>query len=204
MITLPTLAFESTSLEPYMSAKTLEFHYGKHHRGYVDNLNNLIKDIPTLNEMSLENILLNINTIPQEIRTPIFNNAAQIYNHNIFWSSLSDKKDQTPQGSLLEAINKTFDSYDNFKKLWKQAGISQFGSGWVWLVSDQSDNLSIVKTSNANTPLTDGLTPLLTMDVWEHAYYLDYQNRRPDYIDNYFRVINWELAGQNYEMKSIK
>ncbi len=192
---LPPLPYEKNALEPYISAQTFDFHYGKHHQAYVTNLNNLIKDSP-LASQSLEQIIL--AAAKDDTKAGIFNNAAQVWNHTFFWSSLSPTGGGTPTGALADAIVKTFGSIDKFKEEFKAAAVGQFGSGWAWLVVD-GGALKIVKTGNAGTPLTAGQTPIVTLDVWEHAYYLDFQNRRPDFAQTFLdKLINWDFATTNY------
>ena len=190
MLTRPELGFKKNELEPYMSEKTIEFHYGKHHQTYVDNLNKLI--VGTVFEnMPLEEIVMQSASKPEY--TSIFNNAAQVFNHNFFFRCLSAKGEKRPNEQLLKKIEQTFGSYENFEKEFKAAALAQFGSGWAWLVQDETGNLSVMKTSNADTPIAHGLMPLMTIDVWEHAYYLDYQNRRADFIDAFLRhLIKWQ------------
>lgn len=187
--TLPALPFEKTALEPYISSQTFDFHHGKHHKTYVDNLNNLVAGTKFENS-SLEEII-------KDSEGGIFNNAAQVWNHTFYWNCLSPNGGGAPQGKLLEKIEQSFGSFDEFKAKFTEAAKTQFGSGWAWLVS-QGDELKIVKTSNAGNPLTDGQTPLLTIDVWEHAYYLDFQNKRPDYITTFLdKLVNWEFVSKN-------
>lgn len=182
---LPPLPFTENALFPEISAETISFHYGKHHQAYINNLNNLIVDTKFENS-SLEEII-------QDSEGAIFNNAAQVWNHTFYWNSLG-KTDSMPVGKLLGLINESFGSFDEFKKQFSEASVKIFGSGWSWLVLDSDGKLSIVQTSNAATPITDGFIPLLTCDVWEHAYYLDYQNRRPDYINSFWKIINWDAV----------
>lgn len=189
MFTLSPLPYPQNALEPYMSAKTLEFHHGKHHQTYIDNLNKLIQNTEFEN-LSLEEIILKTSNKPEY--TSIFNNAAQTFNHNFFFFHLSPNGGQKPDIKLLGRIEKTFGSYDHFKNEFKNAAISQFGSGWTWLTEDKNGNLSILKTSNADTPIAHGLTALATIDVWEHAYYLDFQNRRADFIETFLtHLLKW-------------
>ncbi len=186
---LPPLPYADDALEPHLSARTLSFHYGKHHQAYVTNLNNLIKGSP-LDSASLEDVVQ--TSAKDESKTGIFNNAAQAFNHAFFWQSLKPGGGR-PSAALEARLRAAFGSLDSFKEQFKQAGVSQFGSGWVWLVQDGSA-LKIVKTANAMTPLVMGMKPLVTCDVWEHAYYLDYQNRRPDFIQAFLdHLINWEF-----------
>lgn len=188
---LPNLPFAKDALEPYMSAKTFSFHYDKHHNAYVTNLNKLIDGTKFANK-SLEDII-------KESDGGIFNNAAQVWNHTFFWNSLSPKGGGVPEGELADKINEDFGGYDKFVEEFKSNAATQFGSGWAWLVLD-GDKLKVVKTSNAETPLTSNQIPLLTLDVWEHAYYLDFQNRRPDFISTFLdKLVNWEFASENYK-----
>lgn len=190
----PALPYEFSALEPHMSAKTFEFHYGKHHAAYVTNLNNLTKDSPLAN-MSLEEIIK--TTFGDPSKAGIFNNAAQVWNHTFFWQSMKPNGGGTPTGDLAAQINAAFGSFDKFKEEFKTAATTQFGSGWAWLVKDGS-SLKITKTSNAENPIAHGQTPLLTLDVWEHAYYIDFQNRRPDFISTYLdNLVNWDFAAAN-------
>jgi Fe-Mn family superoxide dismutase len=193
-IDLPSLPYADNALEPVITAKTMGFHYGKHHKGYVDKLNSLLKDSP-LKGTGLEDIIL--ASAGKDDMVGIFNNAAQVWNHSFFWKSMKPAGGGEPKGKLLELINKSFGSYAEFKKQFADAGMAQFGSGWAWLVQD-GDKLKIMKTSNADTPMAHNLNPLITCDVWEHAYYLDYQNRRGDFINAFLdKLVNWEFAESN-------
>ena len=195
MFTLKSLPFSPEALEPYISARTLEFHYGKHHQAYVDNLNKLVADTD-LASLSLEDLIKKVANQPAQ--AAIFNNAAQVYNHDFFWASLRPAKQAMPMSTALVAlIKRDFGSLEQLLVEAKEAVLSQFGSGWVWLVLD-NDRLKIVKTANADTVLGRGLKPLLVLDVWEHAYYLDYQNRRGDFALAVFaNLLNWEFAAHN-------
>lgn len=175
--------------------QTFEFHYGKHHAAYVNNLNNQIKGTD-LEQMSLEEVML--KTWNNGKPTPEFNNAAQSINHTFFWESMAPQAGGEPKGALADAIKRDFGSFDKFKEAFKTAGATQFGSGWAWLVVGDGGKLEVVKTPNAENPLCTGKKPILTMDVWEHAYYLDVQNRRPDYIASFFDLINWNKVGERY------
>lgn len=191
---LPALPYDKAALAPHISAQTLEFHHGKHHQTYVTNLNNLVKDTP-LATASLEDIIR--QTAKDDSKAGIFNNAAQVWNHTFFWHSMKPNGGGAPTGALLAKIEATFGSLDAFKEQFKQAGATQFGSGWVWLVED-AGALKIVKTANAMNPMAMGQKALLTCDVWEHAYYLDYQNRRPDFLQTFLdHLVNWEFAASN-------
>jgi len=193
-IVLPPLPYVENALEPVITAKTLSFHYGKHHKAYVDNLNKLITGTD-YSDLSLEEIIK--GTAGRLERVAIFNNAAQIWNHSFYWNSLSPKGGGEPPAALKHKIESSFGSFDAFKKEFAAAAVSQFGSGWAWLILEDG-KLKVVKTANAEDPLTTGKKPLLTIDVWEHAYYLDYQNRRPDYVNAVLdKLINWEFALQN-------
>ncbi len=195
MFTLSLLPYEKSALEPYISAKTLEFHYGKHHQAYVDNLNKLLAGTDLETE-TLEDII--IKTKGNANQVAIFNNAAQIYNHDFFWKSIRPTaRISEPNTDLLMLINSSFGSLENFYAEFKAAALGQFGSGWAWLVRD-GEAVKIIKTSNADTPIAQGLKPLLTIDVWEHAYYLDYQNKRTDYVDAILKnLLNWEFVLSN-------
>ena len=187
MIELPKLPYEINALEPHISQKTLEFHYGKHHAGYVTNLNKLIAGTPFENK-SLEEIV-------KTSQGGMFNNAAQVWNHTFYWNCMTpNPKKAQPTGKLMDAIVRDFGSFDAFKEQFINACVTLFGSGWAWLVADKTGKLSIVQTSNAQTPLTEGLKPLLVCDVWEHAYYLDYQNLRANYVNEFWSLINWEFV----------
>ena len=196
---LPPLPFAPEALEPHISARTFSFHHGKHHQAYITNLNGLIKGTP-LESQSLEEITK--ITAGKEDQLGIFNNAAQTWNHSFFWNSLTPDR-QEPSETILSLINEAFGSMDEFKEEFIQAGATQFGSGWVWLVKNGAGKLKIVKTANAGTPLTEGMKPLLTCDVWEHAYYLDYQNKRPDFLKTFTdHLINWKFVEANLEAVS--
>lgn len=198
---LPPLPYKENALEPYISERTLMFHYGKHHQAYVTNLNNLIQETG-LADKPLEEIIRLTAKDPEKIS--VFNNAAQAWNHTFYWHSLRPKGGGEPQGSLKAKIKDDFGSFEEFTKQFKQAATSQFGSGWAWLVAEPNGSLKVVKTSNADLPFIHGHRPLLTCDVWEHAYYLDYQNRRPDYIDIFLKhLAHWEFAQENFD-KGIK
>ena len=189
MFVLPKLSYGYTDLEPYMSEQTLLFHHTKHHQSYIDNLNKLIEKTE-FEDLSLEEI---IRQTADDIKyESIFNNAAQTYNHNFFFEHLSPVGAQKPPAELFKRIEKTFGSYEIFKSEFKNAALSQFGSGWAWLAEDGKENLKILKTSNADTPIAHHLKPLVCLDVWEHAYYLDFQNRRADFIDTFLdHLIKW-------------
>ncbi len=186
---LPALPYAMDALSPHISKETLEFHYGKHHQTYVTNLNNLIKGTEFENA-SLEEIV-------KKSSAGVFNNAAQIWNHTFYWNSLSPSGGGAPSGALAAAINAKWGSFDAFKEAFTKSAVGNFGSSWTWLVKKADGSLDIVNTSNAATPLTTADKPLLTCDLWEHAYYIDYRNRRPDYMGAFWNLVNWEFAAKN-------
>lgn len=188
--TLAELPYPIDALEPYISQKTIEYHYGKHHQAYVNNLNKLIPGTPFENA-PLEEIILKADG-------GIFNNAAQVWNHTFYWNCLSPDGGGEAEGKLADAIKEFFGSFQSFKEQFSTAAATQFGSGWAWLVKDAYGNLDIVQTSNAGTPLREGLTPLLTCDVWEHAYYIDKQNARPAYIEDFWKLVDWKAVGARF------
>ena len=189
--TLPELPYAKDALAPHISAETIEFHYGKHHQTYVDILNGLV-DGTELESQSLEDI----------VKSPeggVFNNAAQVWNHTFYWNCLSPNGGGSPTGPVADAINAAFGSFDAFKEQFTNSAINNFGSGWTWLVKKADGSVAIVNTSNAATPLTDAsVTPILTVDVWEHAYYVDYRNARPKYMDAFWALVNWDFVNQNF------
>lgn len=187
---LPTLPYAKDALQPHISAETLEYHYGKHHQAYVTNLNNLIKGTE-FEEMSLEDIIL-------KSAGGVFNNAAQVWNHTFYWNCLSPNGGGAPAGALADAINAKWGSFDAFKDAFSKAAIGTFGSGWAWLVKNTAGELEIVSTSNAATPMTNGQTALMTCDVWEHAYYVDYRNARPKYVEVFWNLVNWNFVSANF------
>ena len=188
---LPKLPYELDSLAPFISRETLEFHYGKHHQTYVNNLNGLVAGTEFENS-SLESII-------RKSEGAIFNNAAQIWNHTFYFESFSKNGKKAPAGQLADDITKSFGSFESFRELFTKAAATLFGSGWAWLASKDDGTLQIVQESNAGNPLTKGLKPLLTCDVWEHAYYIDYRNRRPDYIKAFWEIIDWDIIGNRYQ-----
>jgi len=194
--TLPELPYADDALEPVISARTISFHYGKHHKAYIDNLNKLVTDTD-LASMPLEKIIA--MTVGKPDKTAIFNNAAQSWNHTFYWKSMKPRGGGEPPDALKKTIETSFGSMDAFRKELVNAAVSQFGSGWAWLVKDQG-KIMVMKTGNADTPIAQGKKPLLTIDVWEHAYYLDYQNRRGDYVNAVIdKIINWDFALENFE-----
>lgn len=187
---LPKLPYAADALEPVISKNTIDFHYGKHHQAYVNNLNNLIPGT------KFENA--DLETIVKDSDGAIFNNAAQVWNHTFYFYSFKPNGGGTPKGALADAINKKWGSFENFQKEFNTASVSLFGSGWAWLVKNKDGELEIVKESNAGNPMTKGLTPILAFDVWEHAYYLDYQNRRPDHISKLWDIVDWDVVSSRY------
>jgi len=188
---LPALPYAMDALQPHISKETFEFHYGKHHQAYVTNLNNLIKGTEFEN-MGLEDIV-------KKSSGGVFNNAAQVWNHTFFWNSMKPAGGGAPSGKLAEAINKKFGSFDAFKEAFTKSAVGNFGSGWTWLVKKADGSVDIVNTSNAATPLSGGDTALLTIDVWEHAYYIDYRNARPKFVETFLgSLANWDFAAKNY------
>ncbi|MCF6219145.1 MAG: superoxide dismutase [Fe] [Gammaproteobacteria bacterium] len=188
---LAPLPYAIDALAPHISAETLEYHYGKHHQAYVINLNNLLEE-SDFEEATLEEIMLNASG-------PLFNNAAQVWNHTFYWSCLSPQGGGEPTGRLAEAIKQQFGSFEAFKAQFSQACITHFGSGWVWLVENSQGELEIGSTGNADNPMTDKKIPLMTCDVWEHAYYIDYRNARPQYVEAFWSLVNWEYVAENFE-----
>ena len=189
--TLPQLPYAMDALMPHISKETLEYHYGKHHAAYVANLNKLVADT-AFATMSLEEII-------KKSSGGMFNNAAQVWNHTFYWHCLSPNGGDEPTGALATAVNKAFGSFAAFKEQFTQAAISTFGSGWAWLVQNKQGDLKIISTSNAGTPMTEGFTALMTCDVWEHAYYIDYRNRRPDYLTAFWTLVNWTFVADNLQ-----
>jgi Fe-Mn family superoxide dismutase len=190
MHTLPALPYAKTALAPHISAETIEFHYGKHHQTYVDNLNRLI--------VGTEFEKLPLEAIVTKAQGPIFNNAAQVWNHTFYWNGLAPGKGGEPTGGLADAIAKTFGSFAKFREQFTQSAVTLFGSGWAWLVRKKDGSLALVQTSNAANPMTSGDTPILTCDVWEHAYYVDYRNARAKYVEAFWSLVNWDAAAKNF------
>ncbi len=188
--TLPDLPYPKNALAPHMSEETLEYHYGKHHKTYVDNLNKLVQGTEYEN-MSLEDIIMKSSG-------GIFNNAAQVWNHTFFWNCLSPQGGGEPSGELADAIRRDFGSFEKFKEQFTDASVKHFGSGWGWLVKTKDGKLAVMSTANAQNPMTDGHKPLLTCDVWEHAYYIDYRNRRADFVNAFWNLVNWKFVESNF------
>jgi Fe-Mn family superoxide dismutase len=187
---VPPLPYDYAALEPHIDAKTMEIHHTKHHGAYVNNLNAALEKHPQLGNKSVEELCRGINTVPEDIRTAVRNNGGGHWNHSEFWKWMGPRSGGAPTGALGDAINKSFGSFDKFKEEFSKAGVGRFGSGWAWLLND-GGKLSITSTPNQDNPLMEGKTPILGLDVWEHAYYLKYQNRRPDYIAAWWNVVNW-------------
>ena len=194
---LPKLSFAYDALEPFIDARTMEIHYTKHHNAYVTNLNAALEKHPDLNH-SLEDMLKDLSLVPSDIRGAVQNNGGGHFNHTFFWSLLKINNGAKPEGELLDRINKDFGSFDQFKEAFGNAAKTRFGSGWAWLIVTNDKVLKVVSTPNQDTPLAEG-TPILGLDVWEHAYYLNYQNRRPDYVSAFFSVVNWDLVEKLYQ-----
>jgi Fe-Mn family superoxide dismutase len=194
---LPKLPYAEDALEPYIDAQTMNIHHTKHHQTYVTNLNAAIEKHPELAGKSLEELLSDLNAIPEDIRTAVRNHGGGTYNHNLFWEIMGPKTGNGPTGELTKALDAAFGSVDAFKEEFTKAATTRFGSGWAWLVK-KGDGLAVVSTANQDTPVSDGATPILGLDVWEHAYYLKYQNRRPEYISNWWNVVNWDEVSKRH------
>ena len=196
--TLPPLAYPYNALEPYIDARTMEIHHTKHHQAYINNVNNAIKGKADLEGKSVEALIANINAIPEDIRNVVRNNGGGHANHTFFWTVIGPKAGGQPQGRVAAAINQAFSSFDAFKEKFAQAAATRFGSGWAWLSLSKEGKLEISSTPNQDSPLMEGKTPILGIDVWEHAYYLQYQNRRPDYIAAFWNVVNWQEVEKRF------
>ena len=197
---LPKLAYAYDALEPHIDARTMEIHLTKHHQAYITNLNGAIEKTPELAGKSLEALLGNLNAAPEAVRTVVRNHGGGTYNHNLFWEVMGPKAGGAPKGELAKAIDASFKSFDAFKEEFTKSAIGRFGSGWAWLVK-KGAGLAVVSTANQDSPLSDGLTPILGLDVWEHAYYLNYQNRRPDYVTAWWNVVNWDAVAGKFSAK---
>lgn len=196
------LPYPSNALEPHIDARTMEIHHGKHHAAYVTNLNNALKDYPELQGKSAQELVSNLEAVPEKIRTAVRNNAGGHVNHTFFWPLMTPGGATAPSGKLADEINQTFGSLDEFKAKFEAAGLGRFGSGWAWLVRGTDGKLAIVSTANQDNPISEGAKPILGNDVWEHAYYLNYQNRRADYLKAWWNVLNWNVVAKNYEAAS--
>ncbi len=197
--TLPDLPYAFDALEPHIDAQTMQVHHGKHHQGYVTKLNNALEGHADLQNKSIEDLLRGIDSVPENIRTAVRNNGGGHANHSLFWPVMKSGGGGKPTGELAEAINQAFGSFDAFKEKFANEAGTRFGSGWAWLVADKDGSLQVYSTPNQDSPYMKGHTPILGLDVWEHAYYLKYQNKRPDYIDAWWSVVNWEQANKNYQ-----
>ena len=196
--TLPPLPYPTNALEPHIDAQTMEIHHGKHHAAYVNNLNAALEKAPELANKSLDELLKNLNAVPEAVRTAVRNNGGGHWNHTLFWQSMTPNGGGAPSGKLAEAINAAFGDFEKFKEQFNAAGVARFGSGWVWLVKE-GGKLAITSTPNQDNPIMDGKpAPLLGNDVWEHAYYLKYQNRRPDYLKAWWNVVNWAEVAKRF------
>ena len=193
------LPYDYDALIPVLDEETLKFHHDKHYKTYVDNLNNVLADFPELQKMSLKELLVGLEKLPAAAQTPIRNNGGGVYNHELYFDAMKSPVGQEPCGELAEAIERDFGSYQQWKEKMKQAAVSQFGSGWAWLVTDQEGKLSIMQTANQEVPDLQEYIPIFLVDVWEHAYYLQYQNRRADYVEGWFDLIHWRKAQRRYE-----
>jgi len=198
---LPPLPYAYDALAPTISQETMELHHDKHHATYVTNVNNALKDHPDLASKSVEALISDLNSVPEGIRTAVRNNGGGHANHTLFWEIMKPGGSNQPTGALAEAINATFGGFDQFKQQFTQAGITRFGSGWAWL-SKSGGKLEVSSTANQDSPLMEGKTPLLGLDVWEHAYYVDYRNLRPKYIETWWNVVNWDEVGKRFAVNA--
>lgn len=195
---LPALPYPADALEPHIDAQTMEIHHGRHHNTYVTKLNEALEGHADLQEKSVEELISNLEAVPESIRTAVRNNGGGHANHSLFWQIMSPNGGGQPSGELAEAIDKKFGSFEQFKEQFTQAALNRFGSGWAWLVVNNGE-LEVTSTPNQDSPLMEGKTPILGIDVWEHAYYLKYQNKRPDYVKAFFNVINWDEVARRYQ-----
>lgn len=198
MHTLPQLPYSYDALEPYIDAKTMEIHHTKHHQSYIDKLNAALESHSDLQQKSVEDLLKEIDSIPNDIKTAVQNHGGGHANHSLFWTVIGPQADSEPSGTLAETIKATFGSFDDFKQKFNDAAAGRFGSGWAWVVVTHSGDLEIYNTPNQDSPYMQGHTPILGLDVWEHAYYLKYQNKRPEYIDAFWNVVNWEEVERRF------
>ncbi len=197
--TVPPLPYDYAALEPHIDTQTMQIHHDKHHAAYVNNLNAAIKDSPDLQSKAVDELLRGINSVPETIRTAVRNNGGGHYNHTLFWEIMKPGGPSAPSGALADAITATFGGVDALKEKINDAGVKRFGSGWSWLVVDGSGSLKVLSTANQDSPLMDGQFPVLGVDVWEHAYYLKYQNRRPDYLKEWWSVVNWDEVAKRFQ-----
>ncbi|HLF27817.1 MAG TPA: superoxide dismutase [Anaerolineae bacterium] len=196
---LPPLPYDYNALEPHIDEQTMRIHHDKHHAAYVANLNKALESAPDLQGKSVEDLLMNLNSVPENIRTAVNNNGGGHYNHTMFWAIMSPSGGGEPTGALAEALKSAFGDFASFKEKLSNAGMTRFGSGWAWLVLDQSGKLAVISTPNQDCPLATGQKPILGVDVWEHAYYLKYQNRRADYLAAWWNVVNWNAIAARYQ-----
>jgi Fe-Mn family superoxide dismutase len=199
---LPPLPYDYSALAPHIDAQTMQLHHDKHHQAYVNNLNTALNGLSQLDNVSVEDLMRRINEVPENVRTAVRNNGGGHANHSMFWQIMKANGGGQPTGALADAINSTFGSFDQFKSTFNDNGAKRFGSGWTWLVVDQSGKLQALSTANQDSPLMDGLTPVMGNDVWEHAYYLTYQNRRPDYLAAWWNVVNWDEVAKRFQQAS--
>ncbi len=195
---LPDLPYDYDALEPHIDAETMKIHHSKHHQGYVNNLNAALEKHPELADKSLEDLLGDLDSVPEDIKTAVRNNGGGHANHSLFWPCMAPGSGGTPSGELAGAIDSAFGSFDAFAEAFSKAAATRFGSGWAWLCVDDSGGLVVTSTANQDNPVSEGLNPILGLDVWEHAYYLNYQNRRPDYVKAWWNVVNWEQVSENF------
>lgn len=195
---LPELSYAFDALEPVVDTKTMNIHYSKHHQGYTNNLNAALEKFPEVAKTDVVELIKDLNLVPEEIRGAVRNNGGGYLNHTLFWEVMTPNGAKAPKGELLSAIEATFGSFEEFKEKFSTAAATRFGSGWAWLAVDSNKKLVVLSTPNQDSPLSDGLTPILGLDVWEHAYYLNYQNRRPDYISAWWDVVNWDVVTEKY------
>ena len=196
---LPPLPYDYNALEPYIDTQTMQLHHDKHHQAYVTNLNNALQGQEQFASMSIDDLIRNINQVPDNIRTVVRNNGGGHLNHSMFWLIMKPNGGGQPTGALASAIQQAFGSFDQFKAAFNDAGVKRFGSGWAWLVLDSNGKLAVISTANQDSPLMDGLFPVMGNDVWEHAYYLKYQNRRPEYLNAWWNVVNWDEIARRYQ-----
>ena len=196
---LPDLKYDYSALEPYIDAKTMEIHHQKHHGAYVSKLNAALEGHSEFANKSIEEILKSLNSLPESIRTAVRNNGGGHFNHTMFWEIMGANAGGAPSGDLGSSIDNTFGGFDKFKEEFANAAATRFGSGWAWLVLDSNGNLKVTSTANQDNPVSEGLKPVMGLDVWEHAYYLKYQNRRPEYVDNWWKVVNWDEVSKRFE-----
>ena len=197
---LPELNYSYEALEPHIDKRTMEIHHTKHHQAYIDKLNQALEKYPEFQNMEIEEILKSLDKLPEDIRTAVRNNGGGHYNHDLFWKIMSPDSEKKPVGELAEKINEKFGDFESFKAKFKEAGIGRFGSGWSWLVLSEDKSIDIVSTPNQDNPMSEGKEVIFGLDVWEHAYYLKYMNKRPDYIEAWWNVVNWKVIEERYQL----